>query len=382
MFRKFILPAVAAACFLAAEEAPVKLPPPSANAGKRGQYRCDLSNAEYKYFVYVPATYAADKPAGIHLFFPDPEAAGGAESFDVWKTDLLEPQNLIGINMQFLDKANGKDTEGKARAAGEALRQTLADYKIIAGRGVVASFGDGGLVHGALFARNGRSGNTRGSGWPFSHTALYGSNFTAMATSAMPMTWFLGVGQMEWEQGDLSIGKSLSARANELFQGVPKGDCSDILFKVTPQKGHVITPAEIKASAAQFKRSAVAFAPFVYEPDFQDKGLAELARMANQRRFAAVAKGLEALLNGEAATPETKAKAGLLQQAVNAQVGAMVGLVRDLRNTDPGLFAFYARRFQGELNGLPQRNEPLAKPPRVSEQATVCGGGNKNNHYI
>ena len=26
--------------------------------------------------------------------------------------------------------------------------------------------------------------------------------------------------------------------------------------------------------------------------------------------------------------------------------------------------------------------EPLAKPPRVSEQATVCGGGNKNNHYI
>ncbi|MFH1707964.1 MAG: sugar phosphate isomerase/epimerase family protein [Planctomycetota bacterium] len=60
-----------------------------------------------------------------------------------------------------------------------------------------------------------------------------------------------------------------------------------------------------------------------------------------------------------------------------------------------GFNGYVALEYEGEteeLAGVPesmafvhkvmQPYEPLAKPPRVSDQATVCGGGNKNNHYI
>ena len=107
---------------------------PSANKGKRGSYQCHTSIAGCDYWVCVPASYSDDKPAGIHVFFHGQNGQGGAPNFGQWQKAFLEPFNLIGINMQYQDGDNAKDTPGKVAAAREAIGQTLADYKIIAGR--------------------------------------------------------------------------------------------------------------------------------------------------------------------------------------------------------------------------------------------------------
>ena len=151
--------------FQANPQAPLP-PKPSPNAGKKGTYQVKTSKAGYNYYVCVPPGYAEENPAGLHLFFHGQNGQGGAPNFGQWAKHFLDKYNLIGINMQFEDGDNAKDTEGKVKAAQEALAQTIADYRIVAGRGVVSSFSGGGLPH-ALFY-DGQAKNGRSATWPFS----------------------------------------------------------------------------------------------------------------------------------------------------------------------------------------------------------------------
>ena len=122
-------------------------PKPSENAGKKGTYPVKTSRPGYNYFVCVPAAYSEENPAGLHLFFHGQGGQSGAPNFGLWSKSFLDKHNLIGINMQYEDGDNARDTEGKVKAAQEAIAQTMADYKIVVGRGVVCSFSGGGLPH-------------------------------------------------------------------------------------------------------------------------------------------------------------------------------------------------------------------------------------------
>ena len=135
-------------------------PKPSANAGKKGQYQSKTSRPGYNYNVYVPASYSDENPAGLHLFFHGQASQGSAKYFGQWAANFLDKFNLIGINMQYEDGDNAKDTEGKVKSAQEAVAQTIADYKIVPGRGVICSFSGGGLPHSLFYdgqAKTGRS---------------------------------------------------------------------------------------------------------------------------------------------------------------------------------------------------------------------------------
>ena len=144
---------------------PMHRPAPSANKGRVGTYQAKTSVAGCNYYVYVPRSCSDANPAGLHLFFHGQTGQGGAPDFGLWARDFLEPQNLIGINMQYLDGDNMKDTPGKVAAAVEAIEQVMADYKVIQGRGVVASFSGGGLPHMLFAVMYGRADAKKGS-WP------------------------------------------------------------------------------------------------------------------------------------------------------------------------------------------------------------------------
>ncbi|HUS57118.1 MAG TPA: hypothetical protein VM141_00570 [Planctomycetota bacterium] len=127
----------------------ITAPAPSENKGKTGTYQMKTSSEGNNYYVCVPKSYSEGNPAGIHLYFHGQGGHGGAANFGQWAGPFLDSQNLIGINMQYMDGDNQKDTPGKVASAIEAVLQTMADYRVIPGRGVVCSFSGGGLPHGS-----------------------------------------------------------------------------------------------------------------------------------------------------------------------------------------------------------------------------------------
>src|SRR5687767_6186238 len=114
-----------AAILIGAQANPQTPPKPSANAGKRGEYSAKTSRPGYNYNVYFPAKYSDDNPAGLHLFFHGQGSQGSAKYFGTWAKHFLDRFNLIGINMQYEDGDNAKDTEGKVKSAQEAIAQTM-----------------------------------------------------------------------------------------------------------------------------------------------------------------------------------------------------------------------------------------------------------------
>ena len=129
---------------------------PSANKEKPGTYSVDTDVHNYKYFVCVPKAYDGKQPAGIHLFFHGQNGQKGAGNFANWSKYFLEPYDLIGINMQYNDGDNYKDTDNKVRVAKQAVLQVMADYKVLP-RGAIASFSGGGQTLGTFFTQHGKA---------------------------------------------------------------------------------------------------------------------------------------------------------------------------------------------------------------------------------
>ncbi len=335
---------------------------PSANKGRSGTYQVELGGG-YNYYVCVPASYSDSKPAGLHIFFHGQGGQGGAPNFDGWRGPFLEAYDLIGINMQYMDGDNGRDTQGKARAAHHALLQTMADYKIVVGRGVICSFSGGGMPHGTL--ANGYS-RTRGRDWPFCHSAIYSSNYWANAAQGCAMSWFVSVGTKEWGLATPTLGQVGTARTGDLYDALRHGGCSDIHFKITKDKGHTITAEEVAASATEFARSDLAFAPFLYLPDYGDKALSGPVRACAALALGPASAMLAKLKAKTGNPPELAAKIDALQSLVDARVARIQAVSTQLCADDPVLASYY-------LPPLP-RADPRPARREGHAQGDVGGG--------
>lgn len=336
----------AASLFLglgSAEGQVVPPPKPSENAGRKGTYQVKTSRPGNNYYVCVPASYSETNPAGLHVFFHGQNGQSGAPNFGSWAKHFLEPHNLIGINMQYEDGDNQKDTEVKVKAAQEAIAQTLADYKVVAGRGAVASFSGGGLPH-ALFY-DGQAKHGRGAAWPFSHASLYSSNYrTKLAQQkTTPMTAFIAVGQGEWTLA--SLGSDGLARMTELLNDSAQGAPSDLYFKVIKGKGHSIVDEEVAESANGFRRGDLAFAPFVYAPDYAEKEFRAIVEDANNLLLGRAAGAIDRLPD------PLKAKGAKLLEKIDVRVQSILALMKDLAENDAVLTSYYGPLFTRQLQG-------------------------------
>jgi hypothetical protein len=332
-------------CSLAAvDKQPAAAPQPSKNQGRVGTYQVPTTIGAYNYWVCVPASYDGTRAAGLHLFFHGQNGQGGAKEFGGWRKEFLEAQRLIGINMEYTDGDNGKDTEGKVKAAQEAIAQVTADYKVVT-RGAVASFSGGGLPHGLMLEQFGK---TRSAQWPFCHSTLYSSNFFRDPTTAVPMGWCITIGTEEWSLADL--GRTAVARAGELYQATAKGGTPDVRFVMT-RKGHTIPGSDVAASAKTFVASDLAFGAFIHPGDFSEKELRTIVEQANRQQPSAAAAALAKLLAKPTLDPALKTKAEALQAQVAERLDHVAAVLAGLPGEDPLLATYYGPLLLAQLKG-------------------------------
>lgn len=323
---------------------------PSENKGKTGMYEVKTSKSGYNYFVNVPKSYSDDNPAGIYIFFHGQSGQKAADRFGNGSKQFLEPYNLIGINMQYMDGDNSKDTSGKVNAAREAIRQVMADYKIIAGRGAIGSFSGGGLPHAEFMTTCGKQGKTA---WPFNHSAIYDSNFWINAASGPPMSWFVALGEKEWDMGAPTLGATQPARFNELLAA----GIVDSYMKVTKGKGHTINPADLEDSARLFHISDIITAPFVYAPDYPQRELTPIAAMANNLELGKATAAMDKLLKDPRLKDDIKQAAEKLKQLIDKRIDEKIEMMKQLGKDDPPLFGFYLKKMDVQLAGHPKSAE-------------------------
>lgn len=363
----------------AAEPArPAAGPVPSANAGKRGTYQVDLvDNAQNKYWVLVPDSYQEDgRAAGIHLFFHGQGGHTGAQNFNQWKARFCEPHRLIGINMQYLDGDNLKDTAGKVAAARQAVLQVLADYQAVP-RGAVASFSGGGGPHGLWW---GQATAQPTPAWPFTHCSLYGSNFLAATADGRGYSWFVGVGGKEWGMAKPTLGESQCARAVELLAGALKRKGGpDVRLRIDKDKGHSIAEQDVAEAAEQFRRSDLALAPFLFEPAWKGKARA-IAATANRLALGQAAGELDKALAAKDLAEDAKAELERLRGALDERVEAVLALMKELTESDTVLAGHYGALFTAQLKGHARAKElaallaAMAKAPAARDQGRAFEG--------
>lgn len=380
--KPILAAAVVLSCTVLAAAEPAAKPTgalaPSANAGKRGSYQVDLAdNAQNKYWVLVPDSYQEDgRAAGIHLFFHGQGGHAGAQNFNQWKARFCEPYRLIGINMQFLDGDNQKDTAGKAAAARQAVLQVLADYQAVP-RGAVASFSGGGGPHGLWW---GQATPQPTPAWPFTHVSLYGSNFWASTADGRGYSWFIGVGGKEWGMAKPTLGESQCARTVELLAGALKRKGGpDVRLRIDKDKGHSIAEQDVSESAEQFRRSDLALAPFLYEPAWKGKARA-IAATANRLALGQAAGELDKALAAKDLAEDAKAELERLRDALDGRVEAVLALIKDLAESDTVLAGHYGALFTAQLKGHTRAKElaallaAMAKSPAARDQGRAFEG--------
>lgn len=311
---------------------------PSDNAARRGSYQAGTGTKGYDYWVHLPRSYDPTRPVGLALFFHGQGSHGGARNVGSVGKDLLERHNLILVNMQYHDGDNAKDTPGKVDAAKEAIAQVMADYPIVAGRGLVASFSGGGLPHAMLLDQLGRKdGPGRGYHWPFCHNALFGSNFWKAASDTVPMTWHIAVGQKEW--GLANLGRDNSARIAELCREAKSNP--DFAMRVEAGKGHSISTSDRQANARMFARSELFLAPFIHTPSYDDRSFRKTLEAGMRLRYGQTLEALDDLLADEHLGNTQRESAENLRRIVVARADAMLAELEHLSAADPLLAAYY-----------------------------------------
>ncbi len=375
MLKNIAILLVLISCSLRAGEAAPAAPKPSANKGKTGKYQCHTSHPGYDYWVNVPASYSDDNPAGLHVFFHGQGCPGTAESLiEVW-SKYEDTFNLIQVNMQYQDGDNGKDTPGKVAAAHEAIAQTFADYKIVAGRGIVCSFSGGGLTHGLLFQTYAK---TRGPDWPFCHSAQYSSNYRVPAPGAAPpMSWFFSVGSAEWTLAKPTLGADATDHMIQLETAAAKTGVPDVCLKVMKGKDHRIDEQEVAESVKGFRRSELAFAPFLYEPDYDaDKDLGSIVKQANAQTLGPAISALERILANKTTSEALRKRAEALKKKITDRVAEILKVTQDLADNDAILCNYYGPKYTAELAGLPEAKElqaSLSKSAAMKQLQPVGG---------
>jgi len=164
------------------------------------------------------------------------------------------------------------------------------------------------------------------------------------------------VGREEWTLAGAGLGESQTGRIADCLREAVQGGCPDVNGWIT-KKGHTIEDAEVAASAEGFRRSDLAYAPFLYVPDWMERELAPLARDANGAGLGRAVKGVERLLSNDKLEEGLKAKARKLQAKLAARVKATVELVKELAAQDPVLCEHYAKILIPRLGELPEAKE-------------------------
>lgn len=385
--RTLLLALLLLPAFGAERAVPPAPPQPSKNQGRQGTYQVPTTIGAYNYWVCVPASYDGKQPAGLHLFFHGQNGQGGAKEFGGWRSAFLEKHRLIGINMEYTDGDNQRDTEGKVKAAQEAIAQVTADYKVVQ-RGAVASFSGGGLPHGLLLDQVGKA---RSAQWPFCHSTLYSSNFFRDPTAAAPMSWCITIGTEEWSLANL--GQTAVARAGELYLASTRGGNPDIRFVMT-RKGHTIPGEDVAASSKTFPLSDLAFGAFLHAPDFAEKELRAIVEQANRQQPSTAGAALAKLLAKPTIDAVLKAKGEALQMQIAARLDQLATALSSLPAEDPVLAAYYGPLLLAQLKGDAREKElksavtgglkakeaqaALAAHAELAKQWTALFGGGGN----
>ena len=341
----------------------------SANAGRRGTYQADLKrHGQYKFWVCVPAAYSDDTPSGLHLFFHGQNGQTGAPNFGRWQGAFLDPYNLIGINMQYLDGDNVKDRDGKIEAAQEAIAQVMADYKVVL-RGAIGSFSGGAIPHSGLHAKVAAGLPTKA--WPFTHASLYGSNYRGSIRDGLGMSWFIGLGGGEWTLA--SLGATQTARMGELIDLALKRGSPDAYLRIEKEKGHSISNADVASAAAMFRRSDLAQGRFLHEPSWPGKAK-PLAALANSLALGQADAAIAKALKPETLPADERERLAKLKALVDARVEAVLKLMQELATDDAVLVNWYGAIFTTQLKGHPRAKElkellaATAKKPAARKQ--------------
>jgi hypothetical protein len=262
------------------------------------------------------------------------------------------------------------------RVAQRAVMQVMADYKVLP-RGAVASMSGGGQTLGLFFTAHGKN-TSRDPFWPFQHCAIYSSNFRVNATGGPPMTWFIGLGGKEWNM--YTIGQSQTARAAELFADTARGGCPDVYLRIEPDRGHTISEGDVAASAVMYRRSSVAFTPFIYSSDYPQKELQQIVRSCNDLALGKAAMAVQAVLARATTKPEIKEQAESLKSQLDERVDAFMKMSQQLSQEDPVLFAYYSALFSRQLAGHPrlkELNQAIAAAKKdKSQRATATSWAN------
>jgi hypothetical protein len=326
---------------------------PSANRERRGTYQVATTIAGYNYHVSVPAAYDGNLPAGLHVFFHGQNNQGAAKEWDRWQQPFLERFRLIGINLEYTDGDNGRDQEGKVKAAQEAIAQVSADYRVVA-RGAIACFSGGGAIH-ALMAE--QYGKQRSPQWPFCHSTLYSATYPRDPTPVVPMSWCIIVGKEEWTLADL--GRIAVTRTGDLYAALPKGGTPDVRFLLA-NKGHTITAEDVATSAACFALSDLAFGAWVHPAQVSSRELRPAVEQISRQQPAAAAATLAKLLGRAGLADDVRQGAVTLKALVDDRLDRLVATVRNLPQDDPALSAYYVPLLLAQLKGDPREKDVRA----------------------
>jgi hypothetical protein len=348
-------------------EAPI-VAKPSVNQGRIGIYQAETTMPGCSYYVDANA-YVPEQPAGLYLFFHGQNGQDGAKWFGPTETSLLRPHNLIGINMCYADGDNGKDTAGKVKAAKLAIAQVIADYRIVVGRGVVASFSGGGMPLGLWWTRDGAKAGT--ADFPFTHVSLYSSNFRAAIADTSRTSWFISVGTEEWTLANL--GESQCKAVTAVYQCATRKGTIDHDFMISA-KGHTIPDEEVARSAAIFGRSDLTLGPILGACEAATPAMQKYVEGANAHAIGATLAALDSALAKKDIDPANATALTAMKSRLETRVAAMTALVERLAVEDPVLAGYYGRQFAAFL-GMHEAAKALSK--RVSEisktaEANAC----------
>lgn len=324
--------------------------PPSENQGKTGSYQCQTKDSKYKYWVYVPSSYSDKNPAGLSVFFHGQGSSDGAKSFG--NSRHLEQFNLIGINMEYTDGNNLADPAGKMKAAEQAVLQTMADYKVIHGRGVMSSFSGGGIIHLQYFSKHGKGKAKRmDPEWSFCHNSLYGSNFWGSAKGGIPASWYIGLHEDERNMGTPTLGVTQTQRASELLSGAIRGETFDVVFLYVKGEGHGIGARDVDVAMKQFRRSDLTRTSFIYLPDYPESQLKGIVAALDALEYGRAESSLKAILGNAQIAPEIKEKAEDLQARLAQRVEDVIALAAELADNDPILCEAYSKCLLTQFSG-------------------------------
>jgi hypothetical protein len=327
----------------------------SANRERKGTYFVRSGIESYDFWVRVPSSYSATNPAGLLVFLhgaggPTPPEKQGKEYLPTaWDQGLCEKFNLICLHASYADGMQSDDLQRKVDAAKKVIAQTMADYKIIAGRGILSAFSNGGRPEKELWHQlsENYTGAFPGVGFPFCTIAQY-STVPVSRRLEVPVSpaisWFSYVGEHEWAFERIGVDDLplYVTQAKRVLQGA----ALDLNFTVRPGITHDMPNEEMVVLAAEsFERADTFFAPFVYAPDFVGKDVMAAVLALSKMELGAAAKLLTNLRSAESEK---------LRSLLEKRVDKVLASLGQLSKSDPALAVRLGRIVAKQFAGHPR----------------------------